>query len=104
MHAETRGEPAGVVDRLDDVRRLCPTALANGVCDGDPAEMAEVRQEVWDVEDRSNRLAPAGLSDEGKVGDRQRQSFLERRHPAELLEARAAPAGPVDDEAIGHFE
>ena len=69
---EPRGEPADVVDRLDQVRRARRAGLVVGrVGDRDPAQRAQVRQEVRIVEDRGDRLAPARLADEREVADRE---------------------------------
>jgi hypothetical protein len=93
-----------VVDGLDDVRDLVGTLLAGGVGDRDPLDVADERQDLRMIEDRRDRLAPAGLADQGEVGDRHRPAVLEGRHPAKLREPRAAPRGAVDDEPVADLE
>ena len=61
-----------MVDRLDEVRRSRRAGLVVGrVGDRDPAQRAQVRQEVRIVEDRGDRLAPARLADQREVADRE---------------------------------
>ena len=45
--------------------------VADAVGHRDPPDVAEIRQEVGDVEDRGDRLAPARLADHREVGDRE---------------------------------
>ena len=102
LEVEPRRQPADVVDRLDQVRRPGRAGLVVGrVGDRDPAQGAEVRQEVRIVEDRGDRLAPAGLPREREVGHDQPRPLDQLRHLAQPLEAITAPCRPVDDEPIG---
>jgi hypothetical protein len=91
MHPEPRRQPGNVVDGFDDVRHLDRALVPDPVGHADPADVTEVRQEVGDIEDRGDRLAPARLADEREVGNGDRLAFLERREMADLIEARAMP-------------
>ena len=72
VQPESRREPGDVVDGLDDVRRARRAGLVvGGVGHGDPAQRAQVRQEIRIVEDRRDGLPPARLADQREIADRQ---------------------------------
>ena len=104
MHPQPRAEPGRVVDRLHDVRGLGAAFVPDRVRHGDPSDVAEVRQEVRNVEDRRDGLAPTGLADEREVRDGDREALAGRSQPAKLGQARSVPAGAVNYEPIGHLE
>ena len=82
-HPEPRRQPRDVVQRLDDVRRARGAGLVvRRVGHRDPADAAQERQEVGQVEDGRDRLAPARLAHEGEVADRQPVEVGRRGRPA----------------------
>ncbi len=70
------------------------------VGDRDPAERAEIRQEIRIVEDRGDRLAPARLTREREVRDDHALALDQLRHLTQPHEPVPAPCRPVDDEAV----
>ena len=93
-----------MVDGLDDVRRLGAALVADAVGHADPAEVAEVRQEVGDVEDRGDRLAPARLADEREVGDRDGWRSWSAASWRSWVRPVPCQRRAVDDEPVGHRE
>ena len=71
-HPQPRRQPRDVVQRLDDVGRAGRAGLVvRPVRHRDPPDVREVGEELRQVEDRGDRLAPARLADEREVPDRE---------------------------------
>ena len=102
VQAQPRGQPRDVVDRLDQVREPGRAGLVvRPVGHRDPAQRAQVGQELGVVEDRGDGLAPARLADEREVADRPgRRSPASAASSREPVEAVAAPGRAVHHQPV----
>ena len=100
--AQPRCQPGNVVHGFHDVGRAGRARLVvRRVGHGDAAQRAQVRQEIRIVEDRGDRLPPAGLTVEREVADGDAARRGELGQGPQPVEAVARPARPVDDEPVG---
>jgi hypothetical protein len=104
--ALVRSGPAADRPRARAATRRPRTAarVVRAVGHGDATQVAEVGEELGQVEERRDRFTPARLAGEREVADRDAVSACRVDHGRETSEAVAAPRRPVDDEAIGHPE
>ena len=100
---EARGQPADVIEGLDEVGRARRAGLVVGsIGHGDPAERAQVWQEVGSS--KIEAIASASAIDvPARIADREPRRSRPLGSPAGGQPV-AAPARAVDDEAIGAGE